>query len=153
MKQWRCCWKMLSIAFGERRASLMYDNEGFSGQWRAGDFSLGVPSDSSAHSHLGLSGSLHTCRQSQGVHSSVLLKCLHVQQQNTHPFLSSSPSLWQNRDIREVPLAHSKSLRKRRQLWDLLKSSLGLSFTGRSLQRAPSPQLLLASTGVTGVWG
>ena len=141
---------MLSIAFGERHASLMYDNEGFSGQWQAGDFSLGAPSDSSACSHLSLSGSLHTCRQSQGVHSSVL-KCLHFQQQNPHPFLFSSPSLWQNRDIIEVPLAHSKSLRKRHQLWDLLKSSLGLSFTAHSLQRAPSPQLLLASTGFTSI--
>lgn len=131
---------MLSIAFGERRASLMYDNEEFSGQWQAGDFSLGAPSDSFARSHRSLSRSLHTCRQSEGVHSSVLLKCLHFQQQNPHSFLSSS--IWKNRDIRVVPLAHSKSLRKKRQLWDLLKSSLGLSFTDHSLQRALSPQLL-----------
>lgn len=144
---------MLSIAFGERRASLMYDNEGFSGQWRAEDFSLGAPSNSSACSDLSLRGSLQTCRQSQGVHSSVLLKCLHFQQQKTLPFLSSSPSLWQNRDIKEVPLAHSKSLRKTCQLWDSLKSSLWLNFTGHSLQCAPSPQLLLASTGDTGIQG
>lgn len=149
MKQLRWCWKMLSTAFGERRASLMYDNEGFSGQWRAGDFSPGAPSDSSTCSHLSLSGNPHTCRLSEGVHSSVLLKCLHLQQQKLHHFLFSSPSLWKNRNIREVPLAHSKSLRKRHQLWDWLKSSLGLSFTGHSLQCAPSPQLLLASTGVT----
>lgn len=143
---------MLSIVFGERHASLMCDNDGFSGQQWAEDFSLGAPSNSSACSHHSLSGSLHTCIQSQGVQSSTLLKCLSFQQQKAHPFLFSSPSLWQKRDIRGMPLAHSKSLRKRHQLWHLPQSSLGLNFIGHGLQHAPLPQLLQTSTGVTGIW-
>lgn len=151
MKQLRCCLKMFSIALGEGYASLMHDSEGFLGQW-PGDVSLGVPSDSSPCSHLSLSGNLHTCRQSQGLYSSVLLKHLHFTSKT--PTLFSAPPLHLGRaDVRQVPLARSKSLGKRHQLWDLLKSSLGLGFTGHNLQCAPSPQLVLESTGVTNIWG
>lgn len=127
--------KLFSIAL----ASLMHDSEGFLGQV-------------SQVIHPPCS---HLCTLAGKARDSTLQLSLKacISPPKPYPCLSSSPSPWQNRDTREVPLACSKSLGKRHQLWDLLKPSLGLSFTGHNLQCAPSPQLMLASTGGTNTWG
>lgn len=86
---------MLSIAFGERRAFLTYDNEGFSRKRQAEDLSGGATSNSFTCSHLGLNGGQHTYRQIQAVLSTVSSSQMLVfstVRKKKSTFLSSSPS-------------------------------------------------------------